>query len=372
MKNYKIGIAAVLLSLSTVKAQKDSTETIRPFQLTFVTPMGTNGIQAPKITNRVSLNVLAGVSRGLKGFEAGTLANILLKDAEGVQVVGFSNVVLGKVTGAQFAGYANYSGGDHTGVAGAGFCNVNLGALRGAQIAGMVNYNRKGVTGAQIAAYANVTTGDLHGTQVAGFANVATGTMEGTQVSGFANYAKKVKGVQVGIVNIADSVEGVSIGFLNIVRKGLHQFEVSADEMFYANAAFRTGTRSFYNILSAGMAPSGSKSLWHIGYGVGTSVKLKEKWYTELTMSAHHVNKGSFYFGTSELFRLYWGVEHQLTSKIGISAGPTFNLYVSDTYDSDFRGTFDKLPPYSLVNETNTYGFNYKAWVGLRAAIRFF
>lgn len=360
-----------MLSLSLVKAQKDSSEIIRPFQVTFITPMGSNGIQAPKITNRVSLNILAGVSRGVLGFEAAGLANVTLKSVKGVQMAGLANIVLDSVHGAQFSSYVNYSGGNFKGVSAAGLCNVNLGTMHGAQFSAMANFNRKGITGIQVAPYANITLGNLKGTQISAFTNIVKKDVEGTQISAFVNYAKKVKGVQLGFVNIADSIDGVSIGFFNVVKKGLHQVEVSADEMFYANVAYRTGSRSFYNIISAGIKPTGGDNLWHFGYGVGTSVKLKEKLYSELSLSAHHVNTGSFYFGTSELVRLYVGVEYKLAKKVALAAGPCLNLYMSDTYDSDYTKTFSKIPPYSMLNETNTYGFNYKAWLGARVALRF-
>ncbi len=421
MSISKLFIAALILHAGSYAAQTEETkeEKERPFQLTLVTPLGTNGMEAHKIVNNVSINLFAGVSRGVNGAEFGGFGNVALKHVRGTQMAGFTNVALGNVTGAQFAGYVNYSGGNYKGAAFAGFCNVNKGALKGGQfagfanvnldtlqggqLAGFCNYNHKNAKGLQGAAFANVTRGNLKGAQIAGFANVttgnvnglqgagfanvtkgdhkgaqlsgfanvATGNVNGLQASGFFNYAKKVKGAQLGIINISDTVDGATIGFLNIVKKGLHQVELSADELFYGNVGVRTGTYKFYNIFSAGASPKSGNLLWHISYGVGTSVKVNDRMRSDITLSAQHVSNGLFYFGTSELYKVYVGMEYKLADKCYIAAGPTFNLYFGDTILKDYDSKYSKVAPYSMLNETNSDGFNFRGWLGAKVAIRF-
>jgi hypothetical protein len=359
---------------------------VRNFQVTVIPPLGTNGIDCYKITNHLSFNVLAGVQGGLDGLEMGTYANVILKDARGIQAAGFTNVVLHNVKGAQFSGFANYVGGNLTGAAfsgfvnvglgnlkGAqfsGFCNVNMGKMLGAQLSGFVNYNRKSARGLQAAGYVNVVTDSLTGGQLAGFVNVA-GNVNGFQGAGFVNIAKNVKGIQAGFVNIADSVDGASIGFCNIVKKGLHQVEVSVDELFFSNLAVRTGSNRFYNIFSAGIGSRPQGNIWSIGYGAGTSFGISEKLRSDVSLSVSHVSNGLLYHATSELYRIYWGVECKLAHKCFVAAGPTFNLYWGDALQPDFAKNYSGISPYSFVNETNTEGFNFKAWVGARLAFRF-
>ena len=91
--------------------------------------------------------------------------------------------------------------------------------------------------------------------QVAGLFNFVAHEIQGAQIGALLNYAEKVKGVQVGLLNIADSVHGVPVGFLSFVAKGYHKIEISADEIFYTNLAFRTGVSQFYNIFTAGVKP---------------------------------------------------------------------------------------------------------------------
>ncbi|HOZ88063.1 MAG TPA: hypothetical protein PL029_09905, partial [Bacteroidia bacterium] len=351
------------------------------------TPIGTNGIESHKKVNKMSLNILGGVAKGVNGIELGGFANVDLQNVKGLQMAGFTNVVLKDVRGAQFAGYLNYSGGNFTGAAFSGFCNINIKKLKGAQLTGFFNMNKDSLTGAQFAGFCNSNFGNLHGgqfsgyfnynhrnlkgAQLAGFGNINAGDIEGAQVSGFFNYAKKVKGLQLGFINIADSVDGASIGFLNLVKKGLHQVEISADELFYANLALRTGTHRFYNIFSAGASPGSGALLWHIGYGIGTSLRLNENLRSDIAVSAQHVSSGLFYFATSEVYKIYIGMEYKLRDKCYIAAGPTFNMYFGDALLPAYAKTYSKVAPYSLLNETNSEGFNFKGWIGAKVAIRF-
>ncbi len=405
INRFFLTVSAVGLSLlSIAQVPADSGYLRRDFQFTFVTPMGTNGIQSHKCINRVSINLFGGVSAGLEGIEVGGFSNVVRKNVHGIQLAGFSNAVFGNVTGLQGAGFVNYSGGDFFGLAGAGFCNVNLGKttggqfsgfanyngdslygaqmsgfancnlgdFKGIQASGFVNFNRKNFIGLQGAGFVNVSGGQFKGAQLAGFANLNRGNIEGVQASGFVNVAKKVKGAQVGFINIADSIDGVSIGFLSVVKNGLHQVEFSADEMGFTNMAIRTGTHKFYNVFEAGFTSRNGGLLWHMGYGIGSSVKINDKFRADAVLSSHHVSKGLLYAGTSELYKLYLGVEYKIAPKMHLAAGPTFNLYLGDALLPAFEKTYSKIAPYTLLNETNTNGFNYKAWVGGKIAIRFF
>ncbi|MCX6182981.1 MAG: hypothetical protein NT150_13760 [Bacteroidetes bacterium] len=374
MKHLKLLFTIVFFNLSLfcfAQEQDSAAEKQRDFQLTFVTPMGTNGVESHKTINKLSVNILAGVAKGVNGIELGGFSNVILQDVHGIQASGFSNVVLGKVQGAQFSGYVNFNKDSLTGAQFSGFTNVNLGNTKGAQLTGFANYNRKNLVGLQGSGFTNVNLGTLKGAQLAGFANINSGDVDGLQASGFINYARKVKGAQLGFINIADSVDGASIGFLSIVKKGMHQVELSADELFYGNVAVRTGTHLFHNIFSVGAASNSSGLLWHVGYGIGTSFRINDKIRSDLTLSTQHVSKGLFHFGTSELYKVYLGVEYRLAPKISIAAGPTFNLFVSDALLPEYTGIYDGIAPYSILNETNSNGFNVKAWVGGKVAFRF-
>lgn len=281
-------LALILTLLSCQLCAQDTAsqggEYEKEFQISFISPMGTNGTESHKYTNRVSINIFGGLHGGVNGFEAGGFANVIKNDVNGVQAAGFSNTVLGNVRGVQAAGFVNVAKGKVDGVQGAGFVNVaiesstavqgsgfanvirgdnagfqgsgfsnvvtgdlkgaqatgfsnvvrgeldgfqgagfsnvTIGDVDGAQVAGFVNVAKGNVRGGQGAGFINVAVGDVDRAQIAGFANVAHGNVKGAQISGFFNKAKNVEGVQAGFLNIADSVKGVPIGFLSIVKKG--------------------------------------------------------------------------------------------------------------------------------------------------------
>lgn len=375
MRLVRLITISAVLTTALLQSQNDSARTgsfeKRPFQLSFITPFGTNGMASHKTINHVSLNILAGVSAGVQGFEAGSIANVTLHDVKGAQFAGVSNIVLGNVKGGQFASCFNYCGGHLNGVMYSGFANLNLSGMEGGQIAAFFNLSRGGGLGTQVSAFSNIALGDLKGAQVAAFANIATGNISGAQVSGFINIAKRVKGTQVGIVNIADSVDGASIGLFNFIRHGKHQLELAADEMFYANLSYRTGTNAFHNIITAGFKPGSADNLWQFGYGAGTTFRMSQSLWGDMSATIHHVNAGGFYFGTSELMRLYLGVEYKLMEKISVAAGPTFNFYVSDALISDYDPAIKRAAPYHQFSHTTADDFNLKGWIGGRIALRF-
>jgi len=273
------------------------------FQVSLLPYFGTNRLMSGNVENNVSINIFGGYSHAVKGLELGGLLNIVRNDVKWIQIAGLSNITGGNtegiqiagllnnnrksVKGLQVAGIANVVFDTISGVQLAGVLNVLRGKMNGAQVSGIANYTNKNVDGVQFTGLVNYAQKDVKfsqiagftnfghnvgGAQIAGFSNVSTGKVGGVQISGFANFAdtvksaqlagfmnvsrkeisgvqicaflnvaKKVKGVQLAFLNFSDTVTGASIGFLSFVRKGYHQGEISANELFYTNFSFKTG-----------------------------------------------------------------------------------------------------------------------------------
>jgi hypothetical protein len=369
----------------------------RNFQVSLFPFIGTNHKLSGSVINKLSFNIYGGFAKGLNGFEMGGLFNIDRENVRGMQMAGLFNLAGDSLHGTQLAGYFNITGKAAYGFQAAGLANINAGRQKGVQVAGLLNVNKsvKGVSfaglmnicgsvsGAQIAALGNINdtlTGGAtacvfniskhvkSGVQVAGLFNVADGGRTNVQVAGLFNKADYVKGVQIGLFNFSDSVSGVPIGLLSFVKKGVHQVELSTDELFQLNLSFRTGAPSFYNIFSGGIRTSAS--MWQVGYGVGTSFKITNKWRTDFTATFHHLSNGGFYLAASDLYRFYLGFEYKVGKKFSIAAGPTFNIYISDTYEPEYDNIYSHVAPYGN-NSTNSYGFNTSTWFGGRVALRF-
>lgn len=108
------------------------------FQLSLFPPLSTNWVHSYQYSNKVSLNLLVGLSRNEKGVAIAGLTNIIINDAKGFQFAGLGNVVKNDLSGVQFAGLINIAK------------NVN-----GFQFAGLIN-KAKNVNGVQFAGIINI------------------------------------------------------------------------------------------------------------------------------------------------------------------------------------------------------------------------
>jgi hypothetical protein len=379
----------------------------RPLQFTFVSPLGTNGVESGEIVNLVSFNLLMGYAAGLEGVEFGGLLNIEKDYVKGVQFAGVGNMVRNQVTGSQFAGYFNLNGGATKGaqfagflnVAGpgsdaiqfAGFANILQGEVKGGQFAGFANVAKGNVQGMQAAGFVNVATGtvktgqiagfinvakeNISGPQLAGFANVSAGEVNGVQASGFINVARKVKGAQLGIINIADSIQGAQIGLINIARNGYRRVEIWGSEALYANIAYKMGTRGFHTIFALGAQGDLDYFRYGYGFGVGTELGLGKRFAANIDALAYHINEDEIW--TSKLNELY-----QLRATLGVRlgkhsylfAGPAFNIMVSQFQSGDSQRLGSSLSPsWTRYNENHGYReqTNVKMWPGIHAGLRF-
>ncbi|RYZ47716.1 MAG: hypothetical protein EOP49_20530, partial [Sphingobacteriales bacterium] len=271
----------------------------QPFQVSLTPGLGSHGRMGAQVINKFSLNVIGGYTAGVKGFELGTLFNIVKQDMGYVQVAGLFNIVGGQVQGLQVGGLYNSVLDSVSGIQIAGLSNIVAKDMKGIQVAGLYNhsFHSKGIQvaglgsvnvksfkgvaiggtfnstqfmdGVQIAGLANVNVKATKGVQIASIANVSGHELRGLQISGLVNVAQKLKGVQIGLINIADTSEGYSIGFLNIIRKGYHKVSVSTSEMQHLTFAYKSGNAHLYSILVGGMQLDNSEKAFSLGYGLG-------------------------------------------------------------------------------------------------------
>jgi hypothetical protein len=322
------------------------------------------------------LNTLRGKMDGaqLAGF-----TNLTTENTDGFQIAGFSNVTFKDVKLAQIAGFGNY-GGNIDGLQIAGFGNLAKGDVNALQAAGFMNaaYNVKHLqiagfmnvvaytnSGFQIAGFMNMAT-QIEKMQVAGFMNIALHENNGGQIAGFLNVAKKIRGIQIGVLNISDTIyNGIPLGIMSVVAKGTHVLEISSDELFPVNFAFKTGVPHFYNIFKIGFA----QNEIYPAYGVGTSIALN----TSLGLTFDVI--GGILLSTSSLSSLSktrWSINPSLTYKISknfsIAAGPTLNLGVSAR---SLNEPLSGVSSYSFIDGTSQ-NYYTQAWLGAHIAVKLF
>ncbi len=328
----------------------------RAWQVSLFPFIGTNKKLSGNIINDYSFNIVSGYGLGVRKLE----------------LAGYFNINRGNVEHAQIAGSFNLNMGSMKGFQGAGSFNLNRGSANAVQVAGAFNFNNESSQGAQFAGLANIQMKEYSGFQGAVFVNIAHKKITGTQISGFANYAKSVHGTQIGLINIADSVHGVQLGLLSIVKHGYHKIEISSDEIFYTNLAFRTGVPLLYNIITAGIKPDNvEEPYWTVGYGIGTAPKLAKWLYLNFDITANQVSKGNFTPALSIVNKLYLGFELQPLPKFGLTFGVTLNAYVTDTTYDGYTDLFTSYQPKIIYDKTSSDNINVKMWWGAKIGLRF-
>ncbi|MBP6532015.1 MAG: hypothetical protein KA285_01965 [Bacteroidia bacterium] len=360
----------------------------RKFQVSFVPFIGSNLRLSGNTVNDYSLNVLGGYSMGTRKLEVGGLFNIDRDSVKSVQVAGLFNLAGGHVEGAQFAGLLNYNLKKTSGAEFSGLLNVNHDTINGAQFAGLMNVNLKSASGFQAAGLMNVNLKrvetvqmaglmnvSLHGTkgaQIAGLMNVSGGEIHGAQISGLLNFATTIHGSQIGFLNFADSVDGVPIGFLSFVRSGYHQLEVSTNETFPLNVALRTGVRSFYNIVEAGMRFDSDIPVWYFGYGIGTAANMGKKWQVDFDLTMSQPLQGNELNYFNPLTKLNVTFEKRFSKYFSLAAGPSLNVLASNLNDPTFNSILTEIPPSHVMNTQVSGEYKYSSWIGAKVALRFF
>lgn len=393
----------------------------RRAQFSFLPFIGSNGKLSGNVINDYSLNVHGGYSLGVRKLEIGSMFNLIRGDLGGVQFAGLFNGVFGKNRGVQFAGLANVTGDSSLGPQVAGLVNSNFTSAKGLQLAGLANYTegsshgwmfsglsnftlgeQKGphVAGlfnfvthdtgpAHLAGLFNFTAGSHHGIQVAGLFNYADEQVRGAQLAGLFNvspkyikgiqvapfnFAKRVEGAQIGVVNISKSIRGVPLGLISIVGDGYHKIEISADEVFYTNIAFRTGVRQFYNILTAGANPATfdqDTTLWTFGYGIGTAPKISDGLSLNFDITSNQVVYGNKIEAINLLNKFYAGVDIRLAKNLSITTGITLNAHITKLSHDDYPVLFADYSP-DIFYERNLGSDHYvELWWGGKIGIRF-
>ncbi len=376
----------------------------RKVQVSVLPGIGTNGRLSGVTKVDYSLNLLGGFNGGVRVAEIGTIFNIdwdsvsyfqaagvlnavggpqvggqfagfanLNNDSfKGGQFGGFLNIVRRDMRGGQFAGFWNYMGDSSKAIQAAGYANVAGINSKGIQLAGFGNYARRGFKGIQASGFGNFVGKNGRGAQLAGFVNIADSNFRGAQIAGFANVAGKIKGTQIGFINVNDSIDGFALGFLTFSRKGLHQLELSGNEVFPLNLAFKTGTNSFYNSFTAGMRfDDGTNQTWNVGYGIGTSVRASTKSRVFFDLQGHAIQRGTDFSSASNLNKLTVSYQYNFTDKIAIAAGPSLNLlFVENDYPN--ASHYSSLAPYDFLNGSINSTVDAHMWVGGHLALRFF
>ncbi|NOU61900.1 hypothetical protein [Marinifilum caeruleilacunae] len=369
---------------------------VRLVQVSFIPSWGTNRLTNGLVTNKYSLNIIAGYSANIDGLEIGAVANIIRQEMNGVQIAGAVNVVGEDVNGIQVAGAVNTNLGNMDGVQVAGAVNRVKGDIKGLQISGAVNtaavtsadsLSLKGWNG-QLSGGINLHGGErinlqvsgaynqansVDGLQVSGGINYVKGTTNGLQLSALYNHTYKLRGIQFGLINHADTIEnGFPIGLVNIIKNGYHKWEFSSDESFYLNVAYKTGGKNLYSFLKIGVG-----KYLNAAYGIGYTTNPKRKFSVNLDLSGSALfNTDSDYdLFAGDIYRAQLGLNFKLSDQLVLSTGPAYNFCSPDKKQ-------EKVANGNLSSQNTPFYGNYhidkavsslknQYWLGWQLGLRF-
>lgn len=360
MKKITFALLLACLWLVDLSAQ-DNDDKNAAFQLSFVPPLSTQGLQAPKYTNAISVNMLAGVSKNVTKFSLSGIGMYVLNDISGVHFSGVGTIAGNNGSGVLASGVLNrtndFQGFQMSGVLNlanevegfqiAGMGNVSVGDLDGFQIGGVVNTARvmngfqvsgainqaKQTNGFQVGGLVNVAD-ELNGFQVASLANKAE-NVNGSQIAGLVNVAKSVSGFQIGVLaNISDDCD-YPIGLVNIVRNGGEMsLGLTYDAIGTTMLSFRSGGRILYGIVGIGFNHElhSKKFMTEGGFGAHIPITSRFRINNELKSNLNIAKKSIQHqsFAIMPAFKVCPGWE--------VFAGPSINYLMTE--NTNERGVF--------------------------------
>lgn len=361
-----------------------------PVQISAFPMVGSNGINQFGTDNYFSLNVFAGMTKGVKGFELGGVANVNLENMYGLQISGAANIVGADMKGLQITEGYNYVGqnaagvqltvvGNHVRRNFGGLqmsCAVNLveADAEGGQVTSGYNYVGQDALGLQMSTVGNHVRRNMVGLQLTTGVNIVENEFEGLQMTSLLNYARKVKGVQIGLINISDTIQGVAIGLVNISKNGYLRVEQESSDILHNSLRFKSGRNSLYTILESGVRWGNGLAGYAFGAGLGARVEYaKKRMFSEFDIDAFwmietHVPVTEL----NVLTRFSPTIGVKVFGPLEIHIGPTFVYHHSNIKDTN-DGTFNTKLGFFPFYRDERYDINLlqQMWVGIKGGIQF-
>lgn len=335
------------------------------------------GAQAAGLGNRVTGDVNGAQAAGLFNLNKGALSGVQVagvgnytdKQVDGVQVSGIFNSTKQNINGAQIAGIFNGANNCGKGVQVSGLINYVRDDFNGVQVAGINNFVHNGDINTQVAGLINYANGNVNGSQVSGLINISTAVVSGVQVGPILNVARKVNGVQVGLINISEECNGTPIGLLSFSKNGYNKIELFADDAMQSNLALRTGVQKFHNIFMAGVdLTSKIDGLWSFGYGIGSFYQIHNRWLFggELQSQLFLLNKETE--DGVQVNSLNLQFEYLVAKKFSVALGPTCKMAYNY---GNTNNIIDHISSYNIYNYTYNNGQSMRIWFGGKVSLKF-
>lgn len=187
---------------------------------------------------------------------------------------------------------------------------------------------------------------------------------------GVFNYAKKLKGVQLGVFNyLNDSEAALPIGLFSIVKKGHYEFELTGGDVIYSNLNYKMGVEKFYTIFKAGYSYYKNNPVYSYGIGFGSNISISEKHKLNVDLSGNSIVYNNKWDGELNLLnKADFNYKYNVSRNLSLLVGPSFNVYITKEKIGDGYGTLNI--PYTIYKNEWTSGKIYM-WIGFNAGLSF-
>ena len=332
----KLNSLTILMFLLSINlfAQENGGLKTRKAQVTFAYPIGSNGMSSLEYSNNFSFNILYGLNGGVNGVEISSILNYNKGEVKGFQLSGISNINIGLSKGFLLSGVSNVCGDSTSGLL----------------LSGVLNYSKGNSTGLHLATI-NISANQFNGFQL-----------------GVVNYAKKIKGVQLGVINIlGDAEKGVPIGLFSIVKNGLYELELTGGEAIYSNLNYKMGVERFYTIYKIGYSSYKNNPVYSAGLGFGVNLSISDRQKISIDLSSNSIVYNNNWEGKLNMLnKADFNYKYSFSEKFSLLIGPSFNIYVTEKKVDGEYGTLNI--PYSMYAKEWSSGKLFM-WVGLNAGL---
>ena len=205
------------------------------------------------------------------------------------------------------------------------------------------------------------------GVQIGGF-NIAGGSV-GLQL-GAVNVASTARWFQLGAFNFARESD-IPVGPLNVILNGQFRVQAFGSEAGLGHVEFKTGGRTFYNILGVGYHPLDTARIM-LGYGLGLHFPCGwENLFVDADIVGYRVNPMDDMMnldGMSYLAKLRATAGWEIAPPFSVIGGLAVNGWISDTETGE-EIPYLPIPMLTIEGDTNisiwpgvSLGFEVRAW----------
>jgi hypothetical protein len=142
---------------------------------------------------------------------------------------------------------------------------------------------------------------------------------------------------------IEDGEKAIPIGLINIVKNGYYALDLTANESLLFNLSLKMGVENFYTILRIGGTTYLKEPVYSVGIGFGGIVPITQRSRIAIDLTTNNLEYSNLpiWKGINSLNKTELMYKFNITEKVALMAGPSYNAYVSNIKVGEDIGTLN-------------------------------